>query len=224
MSRELQSDKIDLFVKALIKAQALIDHATMDAENPHYESEFASLEAVINVSKKPLLENGIAVVQLPFLDGDGRSMLITTFLHESGQWMRSYTPIFLEKQTYQSLGSGISYMRRYSLAAFLNIGQKDDDGEAANSQQGEDVGASPGAAAVSNQSAPKLPVLKYPFPYPDGFKGSDINKMDSAALVACESNLINWKNGKNKSSYPANGDKVLAALQARLPENNRVRA
>jgi len=42
-----------------------------------------------------------------------------------------------EKQTAQSMGSGISYARRYSLAALVCIGADDDDGNEATSVNNE---------------------------------------------------------------------------------------
>ena len=53
-------------------------------------------------------------------------------MHESGQWIKSFTPIPVEKPVNaHKLGSAITYGRRYGLAAMIGIAQTDDDGNAA---------------------------------------------------------------------------------------------
>jgi hypothetical protein len=114
--------------KAIVLAQAEITHATKDAKNPHFKSKYATLEAVIDASKAALLKNGINVFQV--VDRDG--FLTTRLQHESGEWVESEMTLMLDKQTMQSLGSAISYARRYALAAMLNIAQTDDDANEAD--------------------------------------------------------------------------------------------
>ncbi len=125
----LQSDQINEIVKALAKAQLAVSHAILDSQNPHFGSSFASLESVINATKGPYLSNDLVVVQQPTVTVDGRVILVTTLAHASGQWMRSFTPVLAkDAQDPQKMGSGLTYARRYALAAMANIGQKDDDG------------------------------------------------------------------------------------------------
>ncbi len=123
----LQSDKISNIVVALCKAHANIKHASKDSTNPHFKNDYASLESVIDATKKALLDQQIVVLQ-GVHDLEGRSMLCTQIIHTSGEWFKSYTPIFNEKNNAQGQGSGISYSRRYALAAMCNISQVDDDG------------------------------------------------------------------------------------------------
>jgi hypothetical protein len=66
--------------------------------------------------------------------------LITTLLHESGQWIEGEQPIMAKSDTPQDLGSGITYARRYGLAAIVGVVQVDDDGESAMGR------SAPGAA------------------------------------------------------------------------------
>jgi hypothetical protein len=49
-------------------------------------------------------------------------------LHESGQWIKSKLKMPIEKVTAQSIGSTITYGRRYGLSAITGIAQYDDDG------------------------------------------------------------------------------------------------
>lgn len=60
---------------------------------------------------------------------------------------------------------------------------------------------------------------KWPFTYPDGLKTRAIATFGSDELVMAESQLIRWKTGKSKASYPKEGDAYLAALRSRMPEH-----
>lgn len=113
--------------KALVKASAAIKHATKDAKNPHFRNDYASLESVIDASKETLLDNGIVVLQAP-----GNGVLTTRLQHSSGEFFESEINLVLTKNDMQGLGSAITYARRYSLAALLNISQADDDGNEAS--------------------------------------------------------------------------------------------
>lgn len=123
------SEQVELIAAALIKAQANINHAGKDAQNPHFRNDYASLESVIDASKKTLLDNEVTVIQAP---GDG--VLVTRLQHSSGQFIETELKLLLSKQDMQGLGSAITYARRYSLAAMLNIAQVDDDGNLASAK------------------------------------------------------------------------------------------
>ncbi len=124
------SEKIELIAAALAKAQEGIKHATKDAQNPHLKNNYATLESCIDASKEHLLKNNVIVIQSP--TGE---VLTTRLQHTSGQYFESDLKLFLGKQDMQGLGSAITYARRYSLAALLNISQTDDDGEGASDDQ-----------------------------------------------------------------------------------------
>lgn len=121
------SSEVNLISTALIVAQSKIKHATKDAKNPHFKNDYATLEAVIDASKSALLEQDIAVLQ--GMNGD---VLTTRLQHKSGQFFESDVRLVLSKQDMQGLGSAITYARRYSLAAMVNITQQDDDGNVAS--------------------------------------------------------------------------------------------
>ncbi len=151
--RELQSPEIKDLVSALVKAQANVRHAFLDAENPHFRSDYATLESVIDAVKPAFLAQGLVIVQQPMVELSGENILITTVAHESGQWMRSFTQILNEKKSCQSMGSGITYARRYALAAIANIGQTDDDGNEATAPIGN-------PKVEVETSKPNLPNIK----------------------------------------------------------------
>jgi hypothetical protein len=54
---------------------------------------------------------------------------MTTLAHSSGQWISGEMPIVLSKTDPQSIGSALTYYRRYTLSAMIGIAPEDDDGE-----------------------------------------------------------------------------------------------
>src|SRR6188474_3011197 len=122
------SDRLNEIGKALATAQAEIEHASASSENPHFHSKYADLAAIIDAIRAPLARNGIARHQALFSSGKEigvRTMLI----HTSGQWIAS-TVWCTSPGTPQGLGSVVTYLRRYSLAAAVGLAQDDDDAEA----------------------------------------------------------------------------------------------
>jgi len=121
-----QSEQINELASALAKAQSEIQPALKDSINPFFKSKYADLSSVWNACKAALTKNGLAVIQT--MDNlNGQLVLLTTLAHSSGQWMRSILPIVSARQDAQSIGSAITYMRRYSLAAIVGVTTDDDD-------------------------------------------------------------------------------------------------
>jgi hypothetical protein len=117
--------------KALVKAQAAMNHAAKDAKNPHFKSSYSSLASVIDAVRPALSSNGLAFVQ-KLHTADGGVAVETVLIHESGQEM-SCGILFVPatKQDAQGYGSAITYAKRYGLQAALGIASEDDDGQAA---------------------------------------------------------------------------------------------
>ena len=127
---ELQSDEINQLAKALCSAQSELQGTATDGKNSHFKSQFSTLKACISAVREPLAKNGLSVTQ-QYMYYEKRTFLVTTLLHTSGQWMRSYGELILDKMSSQALGSSTSYMRRYGLTAMLGLYQEDDDGNSA---------------------------------------------------------------------------------------------
>ena len=128
---DLQSEKLDEFFSALSKAQGELQAAKKDSFNPFFKSTYSSLPAVMESCKDVLAKNNLSIVQSVSIL-DGKNVLITTLGHASGQWMRSISPIVVTKNDAQGFGTGMSYARRYALAAIVGIvTDDDDDGESA---------------------------------------------------------------------------------------------
>lgn len=117
-------------ISALLKAQTQIDHATKDAKNPFYKSDYATLEQVINTVKEPLNENGIYFQQNSTLTETGATCE-TIFYGHSAQLSAGVVYVPADKLDPQAFGSALTYARRYSLSMACGISSKDDDGESA---------------------------------------------------------------------------------------------
>jgi len=135
---ENQSTEIKDLAAALAKAQAEIKPAKKDTDNPFFKSKYADLASVQDACMSHLTKNGLSVVQTIQYVGT-ETLLVTTLLHTSGQWVRSTAPVKPTKNDPQGLGSALTYMRRYSLAALVGVAQEDDDGNnASNAKKKED--------------------------------------------------------------------------------------
>ena len=129
VNMNIHSEQIDLITAALSKAQAEIENPSKDNLNPHFKSRYADLATVLEVCRGPLSKHGLSITQPLFMEGE-KLVLATILSHTSGQWIKSFIPLPVQKPGSQEIGSCITYMRRYSLASLVGIFQEDDDGEA----------------------------------------------------------------------------------------------
>ncbi len=107
----------------------------------------------MNSAKPVLAKHGLSISQSPNLV-DGQFVLTTILMHESGEHIASNQPIFSAKQDAQSMGSAITYARRYAYGAVLGMasGDYDDDGNAATKPE---KGASTETPKTPKSSPPK---------------------------------------------------------------------
>ena len=126
-----KSESIGKLAEALAKAQGVIEGAKKDSANPFFKSKYADLASVWEVIRKPLADNGLAVIQTSIPDAEHDIVAIeTTLVHSSGEWVSGVMAVKLAKTDPQALGSCVSYLRRYSISALLGVYQEDDDAEA----------------------------------------------------------------------------------------------
>ena len=124
------SDTLIKISPALVKAINAIEGVKKGADNPFFKSKYANLESVIEAAHDAQSANGLAVMQGPG-PMDGNCITLTTRLvHESGEWIETDFSLPAGKMDPQAAGSAITYARRYSLMAMLNMPAVDDDGEA----------------------------------------------------------------------------------------------
>ncbi len=124
------SESLASISPALVKAINAIEGVKKGAANPFFKSKYANLESVIEAAHDALAANGLAVMQGPG-PMDGNCITLTTrLIHTSGEWIETDFSLPAGKMDPQAAGSAITYARRYSLMAMLNMPALDDDGEA----------------------------------------------------------------------------------------------
>ena len=143
----LMSDKIENLAVALSKAQAAIENVSKDKQG--YGYKYADLASCLAALKKPLADNGLSVSQLVNQDKEGKQLLVTLLIHESGQWLKSIlcieSVIVKNKKgevtgnPLQQLGAGLTYARRYALSAIVGLTQEDDDAQTVSKSVEEKV-------------------------------------------------------------------------------------
>jgi len=127
-----RSDSIGALAAALAKAQGAMQNAAKDARNPHFNSRYADLAAIVDAQRGPLATNELCVVQIPSTPEPGVVALKTLLVHSSGEWLESdELRVTARDAGPQAVGSCLTYLRRYQLAALVGIAPEDDDGEAA---------------------------------------------------------------------------------------------
>ena len=130
----MQSETIGALAAALSKAQADITGALKDSQNPFFKSKYADLASCWDACRKQLAANGLSVIQTTQMTDQGL-MLVTTLAHSSGEWIAGEMPVLTKDASPQGQGSGITYARRYALAAIVGLAQIDDDAEAAQGRK-----------------------------------------------------------------------------------------
>lgn len=140
-----RSEGLGDLAKALAKAQGLFTSAEREhvakvmskkGEGSSYSYNYADLASYLEVCRKPLADCGLSFVQSTAQYG-GNVSVSTMLLHESGQWIE-FPPLALhaENTMPQTIGSAITYARRYSLSAALGMASEaDDDGNGAQGNQ-----------------------------------------------------------------------------------------
>lgn len=148
------SEAIDQLATALAAAQAEMKNAKLNKINPHFKSKYADLAEIRDTVTPALSKHGIAVVNGTDAT-DGGLHVVTRLIHKSGQWIESRFPIAYDKP--QTMGSAITYGKRYNLAAVANIAaDEDDDANAANDKPAPPpvmlaAGGTPGASKAGSR-------------------------------------------------------------------------
>ena len=128
-----KSTELKELFTALAKAQGEMKSAQLSSENPYFKSKYADLNELIKTSRPALSKNGLSVIQQILPNEDGQNILHSLLCHSSGEWISAQMKILPPKADIQSMGSYITYLRRYSYASLVMIttADEDDDGEIA---------------------------------------------------------------------------------------------
>ena len=131
-----RSESIGELAKALAKFQGEVEQPSLNKAvrvrtngGGSYDFHYADLAECKRATRETLSGNGLSVAQL--LEEDGS--VLTVLMHSSGQWISSRVRMpVAQAGNPQSLGSAITYARRYSYCAILGlVGMEDDDGNTA---------------------------------------------------------------------------------------------
>ena len=132
--------------EALVAFQAEAPTLVKDSTNPHFRSKFVSLDPRVETVRPLLAKHGLAWSALPCIGPSGEPALRYQLLHAAtGEAISDTMPLLLSKADPQGQGSAITYARRYSLSAVLNlVADEDDDGNQASKEASKAKGAGNG--------------------------------------------------------------------------------
>ena len=130
------SDTRAELAKGLSAAQQAMTHASKSNVNPPFRSRYADLASVIDASRQALADAGLAVTQhtIPLYQTELGIIceLETVVSHASGEWCAARVSCVVPDGRAQTVGSAITYLRRYGWSSMLGIAADDDDGNAAS--------------------------------------------------------------------------------------------
>ena len=124
------------FDEAMLAFQKLQVSAVKDGVNPHFKSNYSTLEEVVKAASQAN-EFGLYFTQpldLIVLGDQIMQVVQTTIIHApTGETRVSPCPVrSKDPSDPQKMGSGITYAKRYGLQAAFGLPSKDDDGNEAS--------------------------------------------------------------------------------------------
>lgn len=205
---------MEQLAKALASAQAEFGTVPQSGKNPFHKSTYSTIEDYVNAAKPVLAKNGLSISQAPNLL-EGQFVLTTILMHESGEHIVSNQPIFAAKQDAQSMGSAITYARRYAYGAVLGMasGDFDDDGNAAAAKPTQQ------ANPPKSQSPAKSPAPPSPNKTGRGTPNQTIEeRVNAVPHLGGLTALYDGMKGEIEAMEKAEQDKVLALFKQRKTE------
>jgi hypothetical protein len=132
------SESIKEISPALIKVQTEIQNVLNTSANPFFKSKYAPLDEILNYCRPIITKHGLAIIQSPgsVMDVPISVGVTTRIIHSSGEWIEDtiFVPLPVSSDNKkinfsQEAGIIVTYLRRYSITAFLGIaGEADTDG------------------------------------------------------------------------------------------------
>lgn len=102
-----------------------------------YSFDYATFDSILHGMAQPILsKHGVAVVQAPgvTIDQQGLTIVsITTRISHDGEWVESTLSGPCDGHNFQAIGSGLTYLARYSYCNMLGIAAEYDDDASAGS-------------------------------------------------------------------------------------------
>jgi hypothetical protein len=119
-------------LKALNEFQGLSVSAGLSGVNPHFRSEYSTLEDVIKAANQGSQFGLVFTQEINFTD-EMQVFVETTIRHmDCMESIKCKVPVFCKDITNpHQLGSGITYAKRYGLQSLYGLPSEDDDGNSA---------------------------------------------------------------------------------------------
>jgi len=139
------SDSIKNIANAQLALQSEIKDIAKDSTG--YGYKYTSFDKLVQYLRPLLSKHGLSFIQMPSSGHDNNQIGLTTlYMHTSGEWIMNtiLSPILDSKgmNMYQSIGSAITYFRRYSLSSFVGIASEEDR-DASTSDDKQNNGGDP---------------------------------------------------------------------------------
>lgn len=132
-----RSEDIAALAGALAKAQSQFEKVAKSSSG--YGYKYASLDELIDKTKKGLAANGLSHLVLMDDGNNNQVKLECTLMHETGQFISSemlLRPDPTKKMSpMQQLGSAITYGRRYLLQGLLGVAAEEDNDDAPKNEK-----------------------------------------------------------------------------------------
>lgn len=127
-----QSESVKTLLEGFGKAQA--EFPTLPKDKNGYNYKYTDLETVISTLRPILAKYNIGFMQALTTLENGRWAITTRLFNNAGEWIEDTTPLpdvnLAKGNAAQNVGAAITYMKRYTLCAFLGVAcDEDPDGK-----------------------------------------------------------------------------------------------
>lgn len=181
--------KMQELIKSLIKAKKNFEPIVKDTKAFNYK--YATLDQIISATSSHLADQGLTVIQFPISNSEEVGVE-TILAHESGDTLSREFTTQLPKRDPQSIGSALTYFRRYGQLAVLGLAPEDDDG----------LSSMPSPVSSSTNSVVENDIEQNPGDYRltiGKFKGMVLSAIPRDALI----NWYNFMKGQQQLGGPA---------------------
>jgi len=123
------SSEIKNISAALVKVIGEVKNSPKTSQG--YGYKYSSLDEVLNIVRPIIAKHGLTMIQSQSLDKERGLVIVKTLLmHISGEFIETQTSCPFETlkgmNAYQSLGSAITYLRRYAITSMFAIASEED--------------------------------------------------------------------------------------------------
>ena len=143
-------------LQALCAASAEISNPVRDSKNPHFRTNYASLESVLAAVTMPLQKHGLVLTQTT--EPTENDVLLRTSLWHAKTGERIDSTILLNpsKKDPQGVAGAATYYRRLAIKALLGLAETDDDGNEASGHAPQHAQPQPKPRANAEKVVAKL--------------------------------------------------------------------